>query len=184
MLADLDTGADAPRRCRETGCGEGFGDVLGDCFDVLTGRIYAAEDRLHATPGEILDRGFAADFAQVAHGSGGEVVVGVAQACPADGGELEAARGAAPAPALTAGRCGGLGLAGFDESVEVTAHARSTESQLLPDLGCGDGSVLDEKLHDGGTGLALVCIAAAHGTGRLRRRRVTWAFLLHVGCGR
>src|SRR5690606_3210513 len=126
------------------------------------------------------------------HGGGGEIVVGVPEAGASDGGELEAAGGAATTTALPARGRGGLRLAGLDERVEVASHARGAESQTLADLRSGDGTLFEQQLHDRGAGLALRDLTARRGripawvldARRRRGRCVTCAFCGVGGVGR
>ncbi len=150
VLADLYSRTDFARRRGETRVGERLGDLVrlvrGGIRRMRGQRLDSGDDRVHPLAREIRDRGLPADLAQLAHGRTGEIVVGVAQAAAARGGQLILLGRAAPALLLPARGAGGPRLARFDERVQVAAHPGRAQAQPLADGRRGDGPLLEQQL--------------------------------------
>jgi len=88
----------------------------------------------------------------VAQGRRGQVVVGVREGVTARIGEGEDP-GRAPPPALATHRAvPALDPAECDESLEVPAHRRWTQTQLTSQVGSGGRAILEQEARDAITG--------------------------------
>ncbi len=158
VLTDLDAVPDGARRRREPGVVERVRDLVGGAGDVAgsVGGCDAIDDGVDAAPRELGDRGVAADLAELTQRGAREVVVRVAEPAAPLGRDLESFR-RPPAAAGRAVTVGDLaGLPRLDERVEVPSHARRGEAEGTPHLARGDGALLQQHVHHGGPGVALV----------------------------
>ena len=170
VLADLYAvdGSAHPGGGRDvTGVGQRAGDALGGRFDIgvlgAVGRLDAAQDRVDAPAGERLNRFLTADFAQLPHGRGSQVVVGVVELGAAGSGQPEPLRGPAPAGLLPGRGCQGFRVARLDQRVEVTPYTRGRQMELVADLSGGDRSRLQQQADDGLTGVTVGNTGAKNG---------------------
>jgi NADPH-dependent curcumin reductase len=123
-------------------------------FNVIGPLVYSRKDGVDAAPREGVDGIVAADFAQLAHGRGRQVVVGVAHLGAPRRSESVAAGGPATAVVLPGGGRAGLRFAGVQQGVEVSAHACSGDAEPIADLACSDGPGLQQELDNRATGVA------------------------------
>ena len=125
-------------------------------FNVVGSLGYSRQDGVDAAPREGPDGVVAADFAELTHGRGRQVVVGVAELGAPRGGQPVPPGGPAAAAVLPGCGRAGLRIAGLQQRVEVPANARGGDAEALADLACGDGSGLQQKLDDRATRVAVV----------------------------
>ena len=147
VLADLhtvDRSPDPRGGSDVAGFGQRTRDPLGGRLDIgvlgAGGWENIGQDRVDAPPGERLNRVLTADFPQLPHGRGRQVVVGVIELGPAGRGQPEALRRPPAADLLPWRGRRGLGVTRLDQRVEMTPHTGSRQAQPVTDLTGGDRS--------------------------------------------
>ena len=138
-----------------TGLRQRVGDPIDSRFNVVGPLGYSRQNGVDTATREGANGVVTADLAELAHRRDRQIVVGVALLGPSRGGQpITPGRSAATA-VLPCGRRTRLRIAGLEQSVEVPAHTRGGDAQLLADLACRDRSGLQQELDNRPTRVAV-----------------------------
>ena len=114
------------------------------------------QNGVYAAPGEGQDCLVSADLAELAHGSGCQIVVGVLKLGPPGRGQPVAFGRPTAADLLPSRGRVSLRVAALDQRIKMSAHPGGGNAESTADLGSGDRTRFQQQPHDDAPGLAVL----------------------------